>query len=325
VIADHLSSAPVTSDLAAAHFGDPAAVQRDLVSVRDFVRFAVTQFERAQLFYGHGTDNAFDEAMTLVMQWLRLPFDQAAVMLDARLVEHERIALIEAIRQRCMERLPLPYIVGEAWFAGRTWEVDRHVLIPRSPIAELIESGFEPWLGGRYPERILDLCTGSGCIGIACALAFDEAEVVLSDISPEALAVARRNIARHGVGDRVTAVQSDLFGALQGERFALIVSNPPYVDARDMDELPPEFRHEPRLALAAGDDGLDLVRMILREAADHLTHDGLLVVEVGNSWEALERTFPEVPFTWIEFERGGHGVFALDRQQLVEYAAVFGA
>lgn len=304
---------------------DSVSAQRDLLSVRDFVRFAVTQFERAQLFYGHGTDNAFDEAMALVLQSLRLPFDQAAVLLDARLVDSERSDVIEAIRQRCVERIPLPYIVGEAWFAGRTYVVDRTVLIPRSPIAELIEGGFEPWLGGRYPERILDLCTGSGCIGIACALAFDGAGVVLSDISPEALNIARRNIERHHVGDHVTAVQSDLFAALQGERFDLIVSNPPYVDARDMDELPPEFRHEPRLALAAGDDGLDLVRTMLREAVDHLSDDGLLVVEVGNSWEALERAFPEVPFTWIEFERGGHGVFALDRQQLLEHADAFGA
>ncbi len=302
---------------------DTDTAVRDLVSVRDVVRFAVTQFERAQLFYGHGTDNAFDEAMALVLQWLRLPFEQAGLLLDARLLERERAELLEVIRQRCVERVPLPYIVGEAWFAGRSYIVDRNVLIPRSPIAELIEAGFEPWLGGRYPERILDLCTGSGCIGIACALAFDEADVVLSDISPEALAVANRNIARHGVGERVTALQSDLFAALAGERFDLIVSNPPYVDARDMSELPPEFRHEPRLALAAGDDGLDLVRTMLREAADHLSDDGLLVVEVGNSWVALEETFPDVPFTWIEFERGGDGVFALDRAQLLEHADAF--
>ncbi len=304
---------------------DAATASRDLVSVRDFVRFAVTQFERAQLHYGHGTDNAYDEAMALVLQWLRLPFDQAGVWLDARLVERERMELIAAIRSRCVERVPLPYLLGESWFAGQSYVVDRNVLIPRSPIAELIEAGFEPWLGGRYPERILDLCTGSGCIGIACALAFDEADVVLSDISPEALAVAARNIERHAVDDRVAAIQSDLFAGLAGQRFDLIVSNPPYVDARDMDALPPEFRHEPRLALAAGDDGLDLVRTMLREAPDHLADDGLLIVEVGNSWVALEEAFPEVPFTWIEFENGGHGVFALDRQQLVEYADAFGA
>ena len=312
-----MNTAPFSSDAATA--------VRDLVSVRDVVRFAITQFERAQLFYGHGTDNAYDEAMALVLQWLRLPFDQAAVLLDARLVEQERAGLIAAIRERCVERVPLPYILGEAWFAGASYLVDRNVLIPRSPIAELIDNGFEPWLGGRYPERILDLCSGSGCIGIACALAFDEAEVVLSDISPEALAVAQRNIERHRVGDRVRTLQSDLFAALQDERFDLIVSNPPYVDARDMSELPPEFRHEPRLALAAGDDGLDLVRVMLREAAAHLSDDGVLVVEVGNSWEALEWEFPAVPFTWIEFEHGGHGVFALDRRQLLEHAAAFGA
>lgn len=295
----------------------------ELHTLRDWWRWAISQFQQAQLHYGHGTDNAADEAMALILQLLKLPFDRAGELLDARLTRPEREQLLAAIEMRCRQRVPLPYIVGEAWFAGYPFAVDRHVLIPRSPIAELIETGFEPWLGGQPARRILDLCTGSGCIGIACALHLDDSEVLLSDISAEALAVAARNIERHGVGARVRALQSDLFGALAGERFDLIVSNPPYVDARDMRELPAEFLHEPRLALAAGEDGLDLVREILRRAADHLNEDGVLVVEVGNSWEALERACPEVPFTWIEFARGGDGVFLLQRQQLVECAGQF--
>jgi ribosomal protein L3 glutamine methyltransferase len=298
-------------------------IASELHTLRDYLRWGITQFQRAHLHYGHGTDNAADEALALILQTLHLPFDRAGEFLDARLTPAERQQLLSALEARYRERLPAPYIVGEAWFAGLPFCVDRSVLIPRSPIAELIEAGFEPWLGGRHPARILDLCTGSGCIGIACALYLEQSEVTLSDISAEALDVAARNIERHGVGDRVHTLRSDLFGALDGERFDLIVSNPPYVDARDMAALPVEFRHEPRLALAAGDDGLDLVRRILREAADHLTEQGLLIVEVGNSWEALERTYPEVPFTWLEFERGGHGVFLLDRAQLVESANRF--
>lgn len=294
-----------------------------LHSIRDYVRWGMTQFQRAGVFYGHGTDNALDEALALVLHCLHLRHDQIDVVIDARLTPAEREQVLTTLETRFQKRLPLPYITGEANFAGFPFQVDRRVLIPRSPIAELIENGFEPWLGGRYPHRILDLCAGSGCIGIACALYLEAAEVVLSDISEEALIVAEGNIERHGVGDRVRAVRSDLFAALPGERFDLIVSNPPYVDARDMDELPAEYRHEPRLALAAGSDGLDLVRVMLREAADHLADDGVLIVEVGNSWAALEEAYPRVPFTWLEFERGGHGVFLLTRAQLNEHRPEF--
>jgi ribosomal protein L3 glutamine methyltransferase len=294
-----------------------------LHTIRDYMRWGMTQFQRAGIAYGHGTDNAYDEALGLIFHELALPFDTLQPVLDAKLTLAERERIFDVLQMRFVQRLPAPYITGEAWFAGYPFYVDRNVLIPRSPIAELIETRFTPWLdeaeAGAY--RILDLCTGGGCIGIACALHFDVEAVVLSDISPAALAVAERNIERHDVGNCVRAVQSDLFAALSGERFDLIVSNPPYVDARDMDELPAEYRHEPRLALAAGDDGLDLVRVILREAADHLEENGVLIVEVGNSWPALEEAYPRVPFMWLEFERGGHGVFLLTREQLIEHAA----
>lgn len=296
-----------------------------LHTLRDYMRWGMTQFQRAGVHYGHGTDNAYDEVLGLIFHTLALPFDMVQPVLDARLTPAERERVLDVLQMRFQQRLPAPYITGEAWFTGYPFYVDSNVLIPRSPIGELIESRFTPWLdeanAGTY--RILDLCTGSGCIGIACALHFDVEEVVVSDISPAAIAMAERNIARHEVQHCVRAVQSDLFAALAGERFDLIVSNPPYVDARDMSELPAEFQHEPRLALAAGDDGLDLVRIILREAADHLHENGVLIVEVGNSWVALEEVYPRVPFTWLEFERGGHGVFLLTREQLLEHAAEF--
>lgn len=296
---------------------------QQLHTVRDYVRWGMTQFQRAGVFYGHGTDNAYDEALVLILHTLHLPHDCVPQVLDARLTQAEREQVMNVLETRYQKRMSAPYITGEAWFAGVPFHVDKRVLIPRSPIAELIEAGFEPWLGDRYPARILDLCTGGGCIGIACALFFSDAEVVLGDISSDALVVAELNIERHHVESRVQVMQSDLFADVGGECFDLIVSNPPYVDARDIAELPAEFRHEPMLALAAGEDGLDLARRILREAASHLTRDGLLIVEVGNSWEALEAAYPQVPFTWLEFERGGHGVFLLTREQLVEHAADF--
>ncbi|MDB6062474.1 MAG: protein-(glutamine-N5) methyltransferase, ribosomal protein L3-specific [Verrucomicrobiaceae bacterium] len=294
-----------------------------LHTLRDYVRWGMTQFQRTGIFYGHGTDNAFDEALALILHTLHLEHEYANVLLDARLTKSECEQVLTALETRFQKRLPMPYITGEANFADYPFYVDKRVLIPRSPIAELIETGFEPWLAGRYPQRILDLCTGSGCIGIACALYLDETSVTLSDISADALIVAERNIERHAVETRVRVVQSDLFTALRDERFDLIVSNPPYVDAPDFTDLPAEYRHEPRLALAAGDDGLDLVRIMLREAAQYLNDDGVLIAEVGNSWIALEAAYPLVPFTWLEFERGGHGVFLLTREQLIEHAAEF--
>ncbi len=296
----------------------------DLHTLRDYLRWGMTQFQRASCHYGHGTDNAYDEALGLILHTLALPIDTPLPVLDARLTRAERFEVLRVLNMRFQQRVPAPYITGEAWFANYTFAVDERVLIPRSPLAELIEERFAPWLNSDDDTiRILDLCTGSGCIGIACALYLPEADVVVSDISDDALDVARANIERHDVADRVQIVQSDLFASFAGERFDLIVSNPPYVDAHDMAVLPAEFRHEPRMALEAGDDGLDLVCVMLREAAEYLNEGGLLIVEVGNSWVALEESYPNVPFTWLEFERGGDGVFLLTREQLLEHASEF--
>lgn len=297
-------------------------VAEQLLTVRDLVRWGASRFARAGLHFGHGTDNAVDEALALVRHGLALDHDQIAEFWDARTTLAERRAIVELFEQRASDRVPVPYLTGEAWFAGIPFQVDERVLIPRSPLAELIEAQFAPWLP-TPPRHILDLCTGGGCIGIACAMHDPDTEVVLVDISSDALAVALDNIEMHDIGDRVQIVESDLFAALAGERFDLIVSNPPYVDAEDMAGLPDEYLHEPELALAAGLDGLDIVRRMLRDAAAHLNEGGALIVEVGNSWVALEEAFPTVPFTWIEFERGGHGVFLLTREQLDEHAAAF--
>jgi ribosomal protein L3 glutamine methyltransferase len=289
----------------------------DLISIRDYIRWGSSQFNAAGLFFGHGTDNAWDEAVQLVLHALHLSLPLNPDVLDARLALAERKDVIALLRRRMDERIPAAYLTGTAWFAGLPFKVDERVLVPRSPIAELIEDQFAPWLL-REPEYILDLCTGSGCIGIACAYVFPEAAVDLSDISVDALAVAQRNIDIHEVGHRVRAIESDLFNELAELRYDLIVSNPPYVDAEDLAEMPAEYRAEPALGLASGVDGLDFTRRLLREALDHLTEEGVLIVEVGNSCVALEEAFPELPFTWLEFRRGGHGVFLLTAAQLHE-------
>lgn len=292
---------------------------QELLTVRDFLRWAVSAFNAGGVAYGHGTDNAWDEARWLVLGALHLPFDSPDWVLDARLGAAERSHLAALLARRVRERVPTAYLLGEAWFAGLRFRVDPAVLIPRSPVAELIASRCEPWIDGREPARILDLCCGSGCIGIAAAFAWPGAEVVASDISPAALALARENVALHGLGERVRVVESDLFAALAGEVFDLILSNPPYVDAADMDALPAEFLHEPRLGLAAGEDGLDIARRILAAAPDHLAPEGLLVLEVGNSADALEHAFPQLPFLWPDFEHGGHGIALIHAAEIREH------
>lgn len=287
----------------------------ELLTIRDFIRWGVSEFTAAGLFFGHGTDDPWVEAEHLVLHAIHLMPPLADEWLEARLTRAERERVVNNLRRRIDERIPAAYITGQTWFAGLPFTVDERVLVPRSPIAELIQKQFEPWLT-REPTNILDLCTGSGCIGIACAYAFPEAEVQLSDISYDALAVAQENIERHDLGHRVYAIQSDLFENLHGQVFDLIVSNPPYVDADDMAELPDEYRAEPELGLASGVDGLDFTRRLLIEAADYLTEDGLLVVEVGNSWVALDDAYPQLPLTWIEFEQGGHGVFVINAADL---------
>lgn len=287
----------------------------DLHTVRDYLRYVSSRFADSPLFFGHGTDNVWDEAVQLVMRSLHLPLENNTLFLDARLTRDERQLIVERMERRISERVPLAYLLGEAWFMGLPFHVDERVLVPRSPLGELIQGGFQPWLGGHPVGRVLDLCTGSGCIGIAAATVFDEADVDLSDISPDALEVAAANIEYHEVGDRVRTVRSDVFDGIEG-RYDIILSNPPYVDAEDMADMPAEYSHEPELGLAAGGDGLDIAHRILAGAAKHLNPGGLLIVEVGNSWVALQEAYPDLPFVWLEFENGGDGVFLLTAEDL---------
>lgn len=275
------------------------------------------RFDQADLFFGHGTGDPWDEAVYLTFAALGISFDEDDSVME-RWLQSQEVARVEALaRRRIEERIPVAYLVGEAWFCGLPFKVDERVLIPRSPIAELINNRFEPLLAAE-PQRILDLCTGSGCIGIACALAFEDARVDLSDISRDALQLARENVLRHGLQERVRVLESDLLRSVQGP-YDLIVSNPPYVSRQEIDELPAEYHHEPELGLLSQDDGLDIPLRILREAAAHLSEDGLLVLEVGYSRAALTDRLPGVPLLWLEFEQGGEGVCALTAQQLRQY------
>ena len=292
------------------------------VTVATMLEQGQQQFERAQIYFGHGTTSAWDEAVYLLSYVLDLPPDADRSLLSEELTDQQQADIQALYQRRVDERIPAPYLTGTAWFCGLPFAVDERVIIPRSPVAELVYNGFAPWCEAA-PARVLDLCTGSGCIGIACAYAFEHAQVVLSDISTDALAVATINIEQHQVGNRVRALQSDLFDGLGGQCFYLIVSNPPYVDAADLAEMPDEYQHEPELALASGFDGLDFTRRLLREAEQYLTEEGVIVVEVGNSWVALEQAFPQVPFIWLEFSEGDAGVFVLTRNQLLEHRESF--
>lgn len=288
-----------------------------LHTLRDFIRWGASQMNAAELHFGHGTDNAIDEAAALTLHALHLPPDLSAEYLQAGLTPPEQQAVMHLLQQRIVQRKPAAYLTQRAWFMGLPFFVDERVLVPRSPLAELIERHFAPWLSdSRQVESILDLGTGSGCIGIACAYSFPDARVDLVDISADALEVARRNVADHGLEDQVEVIQSDLFSALKGRLYDLIISNPPYVGLTELDQLPTEYHHEPRLGLLAGEEGLDVVVEILRQAAQFLNRDGLLIVEVGNAQYALCEALPDAPFTWLEFERGGQGVFLLNAAQL---------
>ncbi|KLV05276.1 MULTISPECIES: 50S ribosomal protein L3 N(5)-glutamine methyltransferase [Photobacterium] len=288
----------------------------ELHTLQDMLRWTVSRFNAAGLFYGHGTDNAWDEAVQLVLPTLYLPLDIPSEVRFSRLTSSERHRIVERVIRRINERTPVAYLTNKAWFCGMEFFVDERVLVPRSPIGELIENHFEPFLKER-PTRIMDLCTGSGCIGIACAHMFPEAEVDIVDISTDALAVAEQNIQDHGLEQQVIPLRSDLLRDVPKDKYDLIVTNPPYVDQEDMDNLPEEFRHEPELGLAAGTDGLKLVRRILANAPDYLKDDGILICEVGNSMIHMEEQYPHIPFTWIEFENGGHGVFMMTRDELL--------
>ncbi len=297
-------------------------VQNDLHSIKDYLRWVYSNFNRSDIFFGHGQDNPWDETVQLVLGGLQLPLDIPTDLYEGRLTQSERQRVITLLIARLGQRIPTAYLINSAWFCGLEFYVDERVLIPRSPIGELIQNRFAGLIR-REPKRILDMCTGSGCIAIACADYFSEAEVDAVDLSVDALNIAEFNIERHHMTERVFPLQSDLFEQLPQEQYDLIVTNPPYVDEEDIDDMPAEFHHEPMMALEAGQDGLILVKRILAQAADYLTDDGVLVCEVGNSMVHLIEQYPSVPFKWIDFKQGGDGVFALTKTQLREYGHLF--
>jgi ribosomal protein L3 glutamine methyltransferase len=292
--------------------------QQELLTIRDWLRYAVSRFENSDIFYGHGTDNAYDEAVWLIMSALHLPHDTLNNFLDAKLVSEERVKLASFIDERISKHTPTAYLLKEAWLQGYKFYVDERVLIPRSFIAELlVNDGLQPWI--EYPELVnsaADICTGSGCLGVLLADAYPDAEVDVIDISADAIDVCNINIANYGMQDRLTAIQSDMFSALKGKQYDLIISNPPYVDAPSMAELPAEYRNEPQLALGSGTAGLDHTHTILSEAANYLSDNGILVVEIGHNRDALLEVYPDLPFTWLEVSSGDEFVFLLTKSQL---------
>lgn len=291
--------------------------RQNLITVRDVLRFAVSRFNAAQLVFGHGTDNAWDEAVYLLLRTLHLPLDRLEPFLDARLTTQELEQLLEVLRRRVEERVPAAYLTQEAWLGEFRFFVDERVIVPRSFISELLRKQLSPWV--EDPDQIgcaLDLCTGSGCLAILLAHAFPNADIDAVDLSADALAVAQHNVADYGLDDRVQLIRSDLFANLRDKQYDLIISNPPYVNASSMEVLPDEYRHEPEMALGSGDDGLDATRRILAEAAAHLNDGGLLIVEIGHNREELEAAFPGLPFMWLETASGDEFVFMLSKEQL---------
>ena len=301
----------------------PFEVLNALSTLRDYIRWGASQFTQAGVSFGHGTVTALDEAAALVLHTVYQPYNLSEAYLDTVLTMTERQAVFDIINRRINERIPAAYLTHEAIFAGLSFYVDSRVLVPRSPIAELIEQRFSPWVEEDQVGRILDLCTGSGCIAIACAYAFQEALVDAVDLSVDALAVAEINVEKHQLAEAVTLYQSDLFNALPAVLYDVIVSNPPYVSHDEWEQLPQEFRAEPDMGFKGGLSGLDLVIRILADANDYLAEQGVLVVEVGSSAETLQNTFPDVPFYWLDFERGGDGVFLLTAEQVNYYHELF--
>ncbi len=289
-----------------------------LSTVRDLLRFAVSRFNEAKLYFGHGTHNAYDEAAYLILHSLHLPLDTLEPFLDARLTSGELETVLHILERRVKERIPSAYLTHEAWLGDFRFYVDERVIVPRSFIAELLRDQLSPWV--EDPETVtsaLDLCTGSGCLAILMAHAFPNADIDAADISPDALEVARRNVTDYGLEEHIRLVQSDLFSNLGEQRYDVIISNPPYVNAQSVEALPPEYRHEPELALGSGEDGLDATRVILREAPRHLNPGGILVVEIGHNRAAVETAFPDLSFNWLETSAGDEYVFLLEREQLV--------
>jgi ribosomal protein L3 glutamine methyltransferase len=295
-------------------------VTAELATIIDFIRYGASRFAGAGLTFGHSYDNPLDEATHLILHALHLPHDLSPNYGGARLTADEKKQVLALIERRVRERKPVAYLTGEAWFAGLKFKSDERALVPRSPLAESIQNGFSPWLDGLAVQRALDLCTGSGCIGIAMAVYNPDWQVDLVDISDAALSLATENIAYQNVEDRVHAIKSDLFSALEGKVYDVIVSNPPYVTEQEFAALPPEYSHEPSLGLRAGDDGLDFALKILQQAPDYLSEDGRLIVEVGESERALTKLLPNLPLNWIEFEVGQMGVFEIERRDLLAHA-----
>jgi ribosomal protein L3 glutamine methyltransferase len=287
-----------------------------LVTVRDYIRWAASRFSEAKLFHGHGTATPLDDAAALVLHALHLPYNLSESYFSARLTEDERHKLVDLINRRINTRIPSAYLMHEAVFAGLDFYVDERVLVPRSPIAELIREQFSPWVDADQVLQILDLCTGSGCIAIACAYAFPDAHVDAVDLSEDALEVAKINVAKHEVEEQLTLYHSDLFKALPAKKYDLIVSNPPYVAIAEWEQLPDEFHAEPEMGFTGGESGLDLVIKILVDAADHINDQGVLIIEVGSSAQTLQTQFPDAPFYWLDFEHGGDGVFLLTAEQV---------
>ena len=301
------------------------AIASELHTIRDLVRWGMSQFNKAGLCFAHGMPNAMDEAVYLCLATLHLPPDLGDDYFDCRLTHDEKRAVLENYKIRLNKRKPAAYITREAWFAGLSFYVDERVLIPRSPIAELIEQQFSPWIDSDKVERVLDLCSGSGCIAIACAYAFEQADIVASDVSNDALDVAAINRSNHGLEDRLQLIESDLFENIPQQKFDIIVSNPPYVSEQEMAELDREFNFEPGSGLVAGKTGMDIVVPILQQAGNYLSDHGILMVEVGYSMPTLVQLLPEAPFTWLEFAHGGEGVFLLTREQLRASQPMFDA
>ena len=295
----------------------PSHITETLFTIRDWLRYSVSRLEESGVFFGHGTDNAYDESVWLVMSALHLPLDTLDNFLDARITRDEAKHLAHLIERRVTERVPTAYLLREAWLKGFKFYVDERVIVPRSFIAELLEDGLAPWI--EYPEMVesaADICTGSGCLGVLLAHAFPNATVDVVDISPDAIAVANINIKNYGLEDQITAVQSDMLSGLKGKKYDLIISNPPYVDAPAMSALPQEYRNEPQIALGSGVAGLDHTHILLKEAKKHLNDDGILVVEIGHNRDALLDAYPELPFTWLDVESGNEFVFLLSKEQL---------
>lgn len=295
------------------------AASQELKTIIDFIRFGMTQAQTNNLYFGHGTDNVWDEMLALILGSLSLPIHSDPLLLQSRLTQTEKQMIVKQLSRRILDKVPVPYLTNLAYFCELPFYVDERVLIPRSPIAELIKQEFSPWLVAERVERILDLCTGSGCIAIACSYAFPHATVDAVDISTEALQVAEINRERHHLVDEINLIESDCWEKVPAVQYDLIVSNPPYVGFDEMQTLPAEYHHEPKLALETPKNGLAVVEKILARAHDYLTEEGILVVEVGNSAPALEEAYPEVPFTWLDFDHGGQGVFLLTYEQLKHY------